>query len=63
LGFEPVTSEIDANIVIIHTAHEEFNKIDFKNLKNLRFILDGRGFLDKGLRIIEFHEINNKRKN
>ncbi len=59
LGFEPVTSEIDANVVIIHTAHEEFNKIDFKNFKNLRFILDGRGFLGKGLRIIEFHEIDN----
>lgn len=59
LGFEPVNVKDDIEVIIIHTDHEEFRKLDFKYYKKLRFVVDGRGLLGKGFGIINFSELNN----
>ena len=59
LGFEPVNMKDDIEVIILHTDHEEFRKIDFKYYKKLRFVVDGRGLLGKGFGIINFSELNN----
>jgi UDP-N-acetyl-D-mannosaminuronate dehydrogenase len=34
------------DIIILHTAHEEFHEIDFSSYSGVKIILDGRNFFE-----------------
>jgi hypothetical protein len=53
LGFDPGKLSNETELIIIHTAHEEYARIDFTRFPGLRFILDGRGILGRGIGVIK----------
>jgi nucleotide sugar dehydrogenase len=44
LGFKPIHDQSELDIIILHTAHEEFRRIDYSLFSRVEFILDGRNF-------------------
>ena len=46
LGFREIENLNEMDVVILHTAHEEFHEIDFSSYAEVRIILDGRNFLE-----------------
>jgi UDP-N-acetyl-D-mannosaminuronate dehydrogenase len=53
LGFDPGKLNNETELIIIHTAHEEYARIDFTKFPGLRYILDGRGILGRGIGVIK----------
>jgi nucleotide sugar dehydrogenase len=50
------SGELDnkTELVIIHTAHKEYIDFDFQSLSNLKFVVDGRGAMNEGLKVVKF---------
>ena len=46
LGFKVIKAPDEIDVIILHTAHEEFNSIKYSTFTNLQIILDGRNFLE-----------------
>jgi nucleotide sugar dehydrogenase len=55
LGFKVIENPGLIDVIIIHTAHEEFNSMDYSIFTKVKLILDGRNFLRLQL------DINKKR--
>ena len=53
LGFDPGKLSNETELIIIHTAHEEYASIEFTKFPRLRYILDGRGILGRGIGVIK----------
>jgi nucleotide sugar dehydrogenase len=47
LGFDPIEDFRELEGVIIHTAHKEFQEINFNEFEKLKFIFDGRKLISK----------------
>lgn len=45
LGFNPEYSELEIEGILLHTAHEDYIKIDFQRFINLKHFLDGRNII------------------
>jgi UDP-N-acetyl-D-mannosaminuronate dehydrogenase len=45
LGFRKNIKVSEVEILILHTAHAQFLKLDFSQFTNLKYILDGRNFI------------------
>lgn len=46
LGFKVLLDTADIDIIILHTAHLEFKEIDFAKFSSLKYVLDGRNFIN-----------------
>ncbi len=44
LGFKEIKNLKEMDVIILHTAHEEFREIDFSSFSRIKIILDGRNF-------------------
>lgn len=44
LGFREIENLNEMDVLILHTAHEEFHDIDFSSFRRIKIILDGRNF-------------------
>lgn len=44
LGFKEIKNFQEMDVIILHTAHEEFRQIDFSSFSRTKIILDGRNF-------------------
>ena len=53
LGFEPGVLDADTELLIIHTAHEEFMHLNLSQYAKLKWIVDGRDVLGQGIGIIQ----------
>jgi nucleotide sugar dehydrogenase len=53
LGLAPGQLGFETKIIILHTAHEQFTRIDLNNFPNLKYVLDGRGIFNKGIGLIK----------
>lgn len=56
LGFKVLSENTDIDIMILHTAHLEFKDFDFAKYSTLKYVLDGRNFINTptDLQHIEF---------
>lgn len=45
LGFKSINAPSEIDIIILHTAHEEFNSLNYSDFSSIRMILDGRNCL------------------
>lgn len=45
LGFMYINAPSEIDIIILHTAHEEFNSLNYSDFSSIRMILDGRNCL------------------
>jgi nucleotide sugar dehydrogenase len=45
LGFKVIDNPEEIDVIIIHTAHEEFSEFDYSIFSKAKLILDGRNFL------------------
>ena len=54
LGLAPGEINDQTEIIIIHTDHKEYSELDFQNMPNLKFVVDGRGVLGQGFRVIRY---------
>jgi len=45
LGFRKNIKIAEVEILVLHTAHAQFLKLDFSQFTNLKYILDGRNFI------------------
>ncbi len=53
LGFEPGVLDADTELLIIHTAHQEFKHLNLSQYSNLKWIVDGRDVLGQGIGLIQ----------
>lgn len=56
LGFDPALKHEDFHFAIIHTAHTDYFNFDFSKYKKMKFVVDGRGCLGKGLGLVAVNE-------
>jgi nucleotide sugar dehydrogenase len=54
LDLNPGEITDETEIIILHTAHAEYAEFNFSSLTNLKFFVDGRGMMGKGVRVIKF---------
>jgi nucleotide sugar dehydrogenase len=54
MDLPPGNLDDEIDIVILHTGHESYNLSNLSQMKNLKFVIDGRNFFGRGFGLIAF---------